>query len=60
MSLAERRGSNRSVTPDATRQEAEVSTTQDAATLPSAAVEFARITDYVDLALAAIIDINRP
>ena len=52
MSLAERRGGNRSVIPDTTRREAEMSTTQQRSTIPSTAVEFAPITD-VDLALAA-------
>jgi quercetin dioxygenase-like cupin family protein len=41
MSLAERRGGNRSVIPDITRREAEMSTAQQHSTIPSTAVEFA-------------------
>jgi hypothetical protein len=41
MSLAERRGGNRSVIPDTTLREAEMSTTQDHGTIPATAVEFA-------------------
>jgi quercetin dioxygenase-like cupin family protein len=38
MSLAERRGGNRSVIPDTTRREAEMSTTQEHSSIPSTAV----------------------
>jgi quercetin dioxygenase-like cupin family protein len=41
MSLAERRGGNRSVIPDTTLREAEMSTTQQHSNIPSTAVEFA-------------------
>jgi quercetin dioxygenase-like cupin family protein len=41
MSLAERRGGNRSVIPDTTLREAEMSTTQEHSNIPSTAVEFA-------------------
>jgi hypothetical protein len=41
MSLAERRGGNRSVIPDTTLREAEMSTTQQHGNIPSTAVEFA-------------------
>jgi hypothetical protein len=41
MSLAERRGGNRSVLPDTTLREAEMSTTQQHSNVPSTAVEFA-------------------
>jgi hypothetical protein len=41
MSLAERRGGNRSVIPDTTRREAEMSTAQEHGNIPSTAVEFA-------------------
>jgi quercetin dioxygenase-like cupin family protein len=41
MSLAERRGGNRSVIPDTTRREAEMSTAQQHGNIPSTAVDFA-------------------
>ena len=41
MSLAQRRGGNRSVIPDTTLREAELSTTQEHSSIPSTAVEFA-------------------
>jgi len=41
MSLAERRGGNRSVIPDTTLREAEMSTTQQHGNIPGTAVEFA-------------------
>jgi quercetin dioxygenase-like cupin family protein len=41
MSLAERRGGNRSVIPDATPREAQMSTAQQHGIIPSTAVEFA-------------------
>ena len=41
MSLARRRGGNRSVIPDTTRREAEMSTAQQHSTIPGTAVEFA-------------------
>ena len=52
MSLAERHGGNRSVIPDTTRREDEMSTAQEHGNIPSTAAEFAPSTD-VDLALAA-------
>ena len=41
MSLAQRRGGNRSVIPDTTLREAELSTIQEHSSIPSTAVEFA-------------------
>jgi len=41
MSLAERRGANRSVIPDTTLREAEMSTTKEHSNIPGTAAEFA-------------------